>query len=349
MFTEETVIVLGAGASCHYGYPTGEELIDNIVQTIKTGHFIDQVQQKMAFSKMPECKSLQQTLEFYDPLSIDAFLSQSIHNKTLVDEGMFFIAYEILRKEFPDKLNRAERVNTPTGKRIKECNNWYRFLTNALVVGSTPDELVTSDLKLNIVTFNYDVSIEYFLYSRFNDTPFFTKKQSNAFLEKLSKNIVHIYGQLEKYQWQGKTDGRNNTSYGHVYDNDAYKLAEQYHHNIRVMGKDRANADVIAAANWAKEKLENAVNIYFLGFGFNEDNVQLLDLHNTTRGARKIYCTNYGDSQKINNQIYKIFDQKVVCTTGNGERSYGTRGQASIHISTKGVYDALAYDFDLVP
>jgi hypothetical protein len=31
MFTNSTVFVLGAGASWHYGYPTGEGLIDSII------------------------------------------------------------------------------------------------------------------------------------------------------------------------------------------------------------------------------------------------------------------------------------------------------------------------------
>jgi hypothetical protein len=28
MFTEPTVLILGAGASWHYGYPTGEEMLE---------------------------------------------------------------------------------------------------------------------------------------------------------------------------------------------------------------------------------------------------------------------------------------------------------------------------------
>jgi len=32
MFTSETVFVLGAGASWHYGYPTGEGLVKKVVQ-----------------------------------------------------------------------------------------------------------------------------------------------------------------------------------------------------------------------------------------------------------------------------------------------------------------------------
>jgi hypothetical protein len=35
MFRKDTVFILGAGASWHYGYPTGEELIKEVIA--KTG------------------------------------------------------------------------------------------------------------------------------------------------------------------------------------------------------------------------------------------------------------------------------------------------------------------------
>jgi hypothetical protein len=35
MFTERTVFVFGAGASWHYGYPTGEELVKKVRQKAK--------------------------------------------------------------------------------------------------------------------------------------------------------------------------------------------------------------------------------------------------------------------------------------------------------------------------
>ena len=35
MFTVPTVLVLGAGASVPYGYPTGDELIDIIIEHTK--------------------------------------------------------------------------------------------------------------------------------------------------------------------------------------------------------------------------------------------------------------------------------------------------------------------------
>ena len=32
MFTNKTVFILGAGASWHYGYPTGEELVKQVIK-----------------------------------------------------------------------------------------------------------------------------------------------------------------------------------------------------------------------------------------------------------------------------------------------------------------------------
>ncbi len=32
MFTNKTVFILGAGASWHYGYPTGEDLVKKVIK-----------------------------------------------------------------------------------------------------------------------------------------------------------------------------------------------------------------------------------------------------------------------------------------------------------------------------
>ena len=36
MFKAKTVIILGAGASWHYGYPTGEELVKRVLEKART-------------------------------------------------------------------------------------------------------------------------------------------------------------------------------------------------------------------------------------------------------------------------------------------------------------------------
>src|SRR5882672_4481138 len=102
MFSKNTVLVLGAGASCHYGYPTGERLIDKILYNIKQRNFsykgIGDDRKKPLYDQQEHYKSLYDQLEFYDPLSIDSFLSQFLEQK-MVDAGKVMIAYEILESE----------------------------------------------------------------------------------------------------------------------------------------------------------------------------------------------------------------------------------------------------------
>ena len=50
-------------------------------------------------------------------------------------------------------------------------NNYYNSITNY-------NDLIEKPLNLKIITFNYDLSLEYFLYSRFNLIPTFNKEQN---------------------------------------------------------------------------------------------------------------------------------------------------------------------------
>jgi hypothetical protein len=100
MFTKETVFVLGAGASWHYGYPTGETLVQNVismanrlssycVERMRSGqlvqHIPDYVDQRIDRSKgnqgaadgwklvCDECQTLIDRLQSVRPLIIDYF------------------------------------------------------------------------------------------------------------------------------------------------------------------------------------------------------------------------------------------------------------------------------------
>jgi hypothetical protein len=127
MFINETVFILGAGASWHYGYPTGEELVEKVRE--KAGLFhgycskIVQQNNATAIAQIPsflsrnapgtipdgltgmqrlweagrdEADKLVQRLTAVDPLVIDYFLG---HNPDLQDIGKFMIAWVLLERE----------------------------------------------------------------------------------------------------------------------------------------------------------------------------------------------------------------------------------------------------------
>lgn len=71
MFDVNTTLVLGAGASCGYGYPLGYDLIDKIIGKCRA----HTAKKNLNYQNSSEFK-LKELLEFYDPISIDSFLYQ---------------------------------------------------------------------------------------------------------------------------------------------------------------------------------------------------------------------------------------------------------------------------------
>jgi len=117
MFDKETVFILGAGASWHYGYPTGEDLnqfIKEAAARIKVN--CEHLQGETALMREPpkyflhlnqdpveglrifmrECDLLINTLNQVNPLVIDYFLHD---HPSLQNIGKLFISYVLLEAE----------------------------------------------------------------------------------------------------------------------------------------------------------------------------------------------------------------------------------------------------------
>lgn len=122
----KTVFILGAGASWHYGYPTGEELTKKVVEKARlAANYFETVRKspengvvhrpnyikRNSPDPMPnglagmreewsiainECNDLIKRITTVDPLVIDYFLGQNQH---LADIGRFLIAWVLLECE----------------------------------------------------------------------------------------------------------------------------------------------------------------------------------------------------------------------------------------------------------
>jgi|ERR1019366_7987694 hypothetical protein len=116
LYKKKTVVVVGAGGSWHYGYPTGEDLIRKVVQRSAIAaklfamsssphiplfvknrpdgrvlHGMDQI--RLAYQDASdECKQLADKLTQLNPLVIDYFLG---HNQSLQSVGRFMIGLGI--------------------------------------------------------------------------------------------------------------------------------------------------------------------------------------------------------------------------------------------------------------
>ncbi len=307
MFTEKTIIILGAGSSCHLGYPIGEELIRQIKNPESSG--------------LHTPPALSTLLDEMQPLSIDTFLS---YHPDFEENGKELIARAILNKE---------------EKNFLDSKNWYRFLIDALISQCKKSEEILINIEnLMIATFNYDISLEYYLYSRLKKISFFDNKIDDFF-----KNIriIHAYGQLGCFSWHKEFCNK-------TYENENIerRLPDTYGNRGKSFEKLAKGIDIIGIRKWnpqtppkhielIRDFLGEAKKVYILGFGFYEENMELISLNKHTFQDRDkmFYYTNLNDMQKIERKILK--------------RNSAKNRTGTFIKSTKEVYNALNEDFEL--
>lgn len=359
MFKVPTTIVLGAGASHSYGYPVGNDLISQMIQlSTPTADEKKHLASGFKFqdSDRRAAIHLGESLRFYHPISIDSFLQHYHDNRILVDQAKKLITHILLSTNNIDLFSYGANLKGHgISKSDDSPTHWYRFLWDAIVSEQTPVELSEPDHKLrfDIITFNYDNSLEYFLASRiYSKHSMFKDDQKAQFLLNLRKRIHHVYGSLNDHIMIPTKNGIiENISYPELQNGDEYGRIESSYSNIKLIGERSAAdfADIQAA-------LKDKSQIIFLGFGFEETNIgpNVLDLENAflTREVSRhvnghvlplVKYTNLGDSEKINRKLKAILFKPL---DEGDRRGYVTRNSGEGLIkSTKKVYQALDEDF----
>jgi hypothetical protein len=159
MFVNSTVFVLGAGASWHYGYPTGEGLVESVISMgdrfssyckhrLQSGQTVQivpkYVEQRIVVSKevkeaktgwqsvQKECEVLCDRLKAVRPLLIDNFLAW---NESLRPIGKLMIAAVILECEanwFRERANQNRRLTSANAQKndTERTRTTYRRSTN---------------------------------------------------------------------------------------------------------------------------------------------------------------------------------------------------------------------------
>jgi hypothetical protein len=251
MIKKNTLFILGAGASKPFGYPTGlelRELIRGKTMRRTVGEALDFENEDL------DC-CIKEFDKFVDEFSrssvysIDLFLEERTE---FMDVGKMTIAAHLISKEDDKKLRE------PAG-------NWYMYLYNRII--SSIEDLDSN--AISFITFNYDRSLEQFLFeairSRFNKPP-------KECAEKTSKiPIVHLYGKLDPLPWQDSKKGQ-------VYSGNRNQLQRirNAQKNIKLISDER-NVDKTEEFQSAYELINKSERIRFLGFGFDETNLARLD------------------------------------------------------------------------
>lgn len=232
MFKNNTVFVLGAGASWHYGYPTGEGLVENVISMaerllshcewrLKSNllvqlvpkYIAQKIDQSRGFegarggwtTTHDECRLLIDRLKTVRPLIIDYFLAW---NETLRPIGKLMISAAILECEamwLNEQANHNRRATLadapmkPSAEDVRRIDirkyrdDWYRFIVHKLVYGCQESaDLLKNDVRF--ITFNYDTSLEYHLFKALMAMDMLKSSDVEKFLA--DDRIIHVYGSV---------------------------------------------------------------------------------------------------------------------------------------------------------
>jgi hypothetical protein len=288
MINIDTVLILGAGASKPFGFPTGRELVEKVCEFFgDQAHPRFDVFKNIAIKHNPYTiiKEFPNALRKADPASIDIWLEHN-NDPDIIWAGKVAMAMVLLNHEHRSDL----RPN----------NNWYQLLFDRL---DAPFDKF-QDNKLTIVTFNYDRSLEQYLFERFKHTHYANIKKNNEQLkEKLKQlKILHVYGSLGYLSWQiGDSENLiSEVPYGARNEENVIWSAAK---NIEIMSEN--NPVVSDRLQEFKVLMQNCQALYFLGFGYHEVNMKRLGIDILSR-PNKIMGTAYGLSYQRMKEIERL-------------------------------------------
>ncbi|MDD5773253.1 MAG: hypothetical protein PHX78_07290 [bacterium] len=197
--------------------------------------------------------------------------------------GKMAIAYILTKYEDKHKAIKTE--------------NWYRFLLNKMVEDTEIDTF--SQNKVSFVTFNYDRSLEHFLYTTLSH--YSEDITSPKVIEIINQiPIIHLYGQLDPLPWQGE----NGREYGAPLEE---KHLRGYIKNLSIIFEDM-NAEIESRFKNAYDLLIKADTVYILGFGFDSDNIARLKLKEIFPQEAGGTAYKFENQQKIKEIKDKFFE-----------------------------------------
>lgn len=285
MINIKTVLVLGAGASIPYGFPSGALLRKEIIQNFKT--------QSLSMREMTRYynnSSLSQKVDDFintfnnsGTSSIDLFLSRCRNFEAI---GKMAIATNIIEHETKSKF--LENVNK---------GDWYSYLyqklTDKLTYGDQYSEINSNNIS--IITFNYDRSFEYF----FNNSLYYSfsaLQKTELKMNYIKFPIHHVYGSIGDI---------TKIPYGLIRDNTYYGI-DKYTENLKTIYNERPSIsdDLLMLINESNR-------IIFLGFSYLQENLETLQI-DRWRDNLEVYGTALGLLENEINTIKKKFPMDSV-------------------------------------
>ena len=313
---QNTLIITGAGSNLDYEFLTGADLRRFLVLEYKD-YFLSlfgggtPAERRRAAEEYAkeEIETFSRVFLNSRVKSIDYFLQL---NPNFAEVGKIGIICAIAKAESNSRF--AEEAP----KAAK--SDWYSWLYNEHIAKhfqSEDIERVFSEIPIRFITFNYDRSIEHFLFTAIaHALPQETVR--NFFLPKAPDyeflNVRHMYGKLARLPWQhpdpphtvsekyrrviSQSDPNPHLVYGQIPRDNTM----QYVRNINLIGEriQQDKADIAGLFQWADR-------IFFLGFGFAQENLEALSISSNITPRHNIFGTVQGFLTAETSKIRQAF------------------------------------------
>jgi hypothetical protein len=303
MLSKNTVVILGAGASMPYGFPSGRDLLRS-AQAFQTPETLaDFIKSPASAGARPLFDALRDTLD----QSIDAMLETL--PSVVVDAGKGFIARYLLNREFDARTRRPN----PTIDPQKVGYPWIHYVWNALDLRSLKDFQAS---PIQFVTYNYDRSLEHALYQGI--TVKFPGAPAQQYREALDcMGPIHLHGQLGLLPELYAPNTRGKVAYGGASgsgptESDCVTATQA----IRIVHEPTPQDEAFLRA---RDAIGSAKRVIFLGFGYAKNNVDRLLLKDCLSKQAEVFLCVTGFTEAQQNMIIRPLFDGWSLTMGRGE------------------------------
>lgn len=308
MFKDNTVFVIGAGASDEFGLPIGWKLMREIKENCSFAidqfgrlisgprdifyHYERKYGRELQENVQDFNERLKAALQIRDGIdsadSIDEYIYRYSENPLVAEVGKLQIAYAISKAEeasilgpdssFTDDISVADKT-------------WIWPFFKSLINGLKASEAKKIGSNITIICFNYDRCIEHYLEHALIRS-FYGMKLDEAREIVKNINIIHPYGKL------GDLD---DMPYG---KSDRFPLMAE---NLITWSETIKEPTII---DDMVQAIKSAKQLVFMGFGFANQNMQLLNTnpkHQNYNGPQ-VYSTGYLMPKEIEDSLRRNID-----------------------------------------